>query len=226
MRTAKYLMGESPSLKAVYLIRHGATALNSQNGDGSVDRIRGWKDVPLSKNGRQEAEKLGYKLKNSGIDVIYHSPLERATDTAEEVARGTGAPLIANDKLKPWNVGELTGQESKTAHPELEKYASENPDKAVPGGESFNEFKHRTFDGLKEVLEQSGDKFPAIVTHHRVERLIKAWIKAGQKPDLSIDMKEMMKHGEGTAGHEVVHIEQDKLRPNQHLVRNLLSTAK
>ena len=45
---AKYLMGDSPSIRKIYVIRHGATALNSQNGDGSVDKIRGWSDVPLS----------------------------------------------------------------------------------------------------------------------------------------------------------------------------------
>lgn len=223
---AKYLMGDSPNIKKVWLVRHGATALNAQNGEGAVDKIRGWKDVPLSEKGREQAEKVGHKLKNSGIEVIYHSPLSRATDTAEEIAKNTGARLVPTDQLKPWNVGDLTGQESKTAHPILEKHAVETPNKAVPGGESFNEFKKRTFEGLRKILNESNGELPALVTHHRVERLIKAWIKDGQKPDLSLDMKEMMQHGENTGGHELLHIETSNLKPKPEMVRSLLSPAK
>lgn len=219
---AKFLMGDSPSIKKMYLIRHGATALNSQNGDGSVDKIRGWADVPLSDKGQEQAEKLGQKLKNSGIDVIYHSPFSRATDTAQHISNNTGAPMIPVEQLKPWNVGELTGQESKDAHPVLKEHATQKADQPLPGGESFNTFKQRTFDGLKQILAQSNGQMPAIVTHHRVERLIQAWIKNGQKPDLSLDMGEMLKHGEATGSAELVHIQPHKL-DNQHLVRQLLS---
>lgn len=131
--------------------------------------------------------------------------------------------MVPVEQLKPWNVGELTGQESKDAHPILKHHAINNPDVPLPGGESFNTFKQRTFDGLKQILSQSNGQMPAIVTHHRVERLIKAWMKAGQKPDLSVDMDEMLKHGEATGHAEMVHIQPHKLQPDQHLVRSLLS---
>lgn len=216
-------MGDSPSLRKVYVIRHGMTEYNEQNGDGSVDRIRGWRDVPLSDKGREQAEKLGKKLKDSGIDVIYHSPFSRATDTAAEIAKNTGAPMIPTDKLKPWNVGELTGQESKDAHPKLREYATQKPNEPIAGGESFNTFKARLFDGLREIVNNSQGKLPALVTHHRVERMIRAWMDAGQKPDLSLDMGEMLKHGEPTGHAEIVHIQANKLRADPHMVRQLLS---
>lgn len=222
---AKYLMGDSPSLRKVYVVRHGATALNAQNGDGSVDKIRGWSDVPLSDKGQEQAEKLGKKLKDSGIDVIYHSPFSRATDTAQHISNNTGAPMVPVEHLKPWDVGELTGVESKTAHPTLERYAREQPNQPIPGGESFNNFKNRFFTGLKQILNQ-GDNLPAIVTHHRVERMIQAWLKGGQKQDLTLDMGEMLKHGEPTGHAEIVHIQPHKLEPDQHLVRSLLSQAR
>ena len=41
------------------LIRHGATALNHP---GAGDRIRGWSNVPLSKEGHEEAHELGKRL--------------------------------------------------------------------------------------------------------------------------------------------------------------------
>lgn len=220
---AKYLMGDSPSIRKLYVIRHGATALNAQN--GSIDKIRGWSNVPLSPEGKRQAIKLGGKLSGSGIDVIYHSPLDRATDTAREVAKNTGAKMIPVEQLKPWDVGELTGQESRDAHPILKEHATEKADQPLPGGESFNSFKNRTFDGLKQILSQSDGEMPAIVTHHRVERLIKAWMKNGQKPDMSLDMDEMLKHGEATGHAEIVHIQQNRLSANPHLVRQLLSST-
>src|ERR1043166_2636888 len=57
-----------------YLIRHGATPMNA--GTGSIDRIRGWRNVPLSPQGHKEADKLGARLKGSGIKLLVHSDLD------------------------------------------------------------------------------------------------------------------------------------------------------
>ena len=91
-----------PNKRLVYVIRHGATALNSQN--GGVDRIRGWADVPLSPQGRAEADTLAQKLADTGIDVLYYSTLDRAKDTAAAIAKTTGAQMVPDADLKPWNV--------------------------------------------------------------------------------------------------------------------------
>ena len=190
-------------MKTLWIIRHGMTALNSEA--GGDDRIRGWRDVPLTKEGRAEAEKLAQHLKNSDIDALYHSPLSRAVDTAKLIAKTTGAKLIALDELKPWNVGDYTGESSSKAHPILAKFCCDTPEKAVPGGESFNTFVARVFKGLR-IAANGGYKHPALVSHYRVERAIKAFIANGQPADHSVDEKTFLEKGEPTATAEKVNL--------------------
>lgn len=194
----------------VTIIRHGATELNKENGDGP-DRIRGWKDLPLSDKGHKEVEALGEKLKNSGITVLYHSDLIRATQTAEAVAKATGAELIAVHDMRPWNVGAFTGQESKTAVPEIKAYATDKPTEPLEGGESWDQFKTRVFTALRTLLVLSEGKEVGIVTHHRVERLVKAWIANGQLPDGSVNFDVMFSIGEKPGTAEKIELDIDKL---------------
>ena len=175
------------------VIRHGATALNERA--DSPDMIRGWQDVPLDAHGKQEAKQIAQQLKDSGIEVIYSSDLQRASVTANEISKATGAPVVLSMELRPWNLGELTGKHTKEVLPKVAEYAN-NPDRCVPEGESFNDFKKRAFHGIFEAMRQTPDQALAIVTHHRVERLLNAWENKGQPADLSLDLKEFLQKGE------------------------------
>ena len=184
--------------REIYLIRHGATALNSES--GNVDCIRGWRNIPLSEEGRQEAKEVANELAGSGIRVLVSSDLDRAFETASAVAGTTAAELEKTRKLRPWDLGEFTGKESSAVHPEMVRYAKQKPDQKIPGGESFNEFSDRVFSGLQDICEKYPDECLAIVTHHRVERRIKSWIANGSPPDKSYDIDVMFTFGEKT-GH-------------------------
>jgi phosphoserine phosphatase len=63
------------------ITRHGETFWNTKH------MIQGTIDSKLTPNGLKEAEKLAKRLKNEHLDYIYSSPLSRAADTAEKVAR-------------------------------------------------------------------------------------------------------------------------------------------
>lgn len=181
--------------KEFYLMRHGHTDMNNES-DLSEDRLRGWKDPPLNKEGREEAKKLGAKLKDAGIDCLYCSDLSRAKETAEIIAEIIGADVEPLRGLRPWDVGELAGQSTKTGLPKLAVYAREKPDEKVPGGESFNTYVQRAFKGINQAIDADPDETIGLVTHHRVERLIKAWIKAGTPSDHSIDWDTFLAKGE------------------------------
>lgn len=182
--------------RKLMIIRHGATALN--NDDVSVDRIRGWKDIPLSADGREEAEALANALRQSPPRVIVSSDLKRAHETAKIISERTGVPLAWVTKgFRPWNVGDYAGQKTEDAIPVLARYAKEKPDEKLPGGESFNSFKRRAFRALDEALNRF-DGPVAIVTHHRIERLICAWVAADCPPDGEIDIWTFNQRGEHT----------------------------
>ena len=189
--------------RSFLLIRHGATKLNDQ--DNSVDRIRGWKDVPLSDKGKKEAEELGQSLKGTVLDAIYTSDLERARETAMIVANALGVnKLVVTKSLRPWNVGKLAGVKTTEALPIMAKYIRE-PTETVPDGESFDDFRERAFEGLKGILSEPDDKI-AIVTHHRVERLIKGWKAAGYPPSGKVDLKTFEQKGESTGHAERIEV--------------------
>ena len=52
-------------------------------------------------------------------------------------------------------------------------------------------------------------RMPAIVSHHRVERLLAAWDKLEQPSDLTISFPEMLKHGAEPATAVIMKIKTD-----------------
>jgi hypothetical protein len=76
----------------------------------SVDRIRGWADVPLNAEGKKEATKLGQILKDKGLQSIVSSDLSRAADTAAEIGRICNVRPSYTSALRPWNLGDLQGK--------------------------------------------------------------------------------------------------------------------
>lgn len=191
------------------LIRHGATKLN--NDDVSVDRIRGWKDIPLSEDGRKEANDLGRKIIKDPPDVIISSDLKRAADTAKIISKITDVPVAKFSKMfRPWNVGEYAGKVSSEVIPKLAHAAENEPDKPLPDGECFNDFRNRFFRGLNDAMDRYKGTI-AIVTHHRGERLLKAWESAGFPNNGDIDIKTFNKKGEHTGAVMNINIPERKV---------------
>jgi broad specificity phosphatase PhoE len=211
---------DAGEIRRVLFIRHGATRLNNE--DVSVDRIRGWKDIPLSPEGEEEAERLGEELKKRPPDALVTSDLRRARDTARIISRAIGIPVAEATKgFRPWDVGDYAGELSKKAIPVLARYAAEEPDEPTPDGESFERFRSRFFAALADALDDHSGTV-AIVSHHRDERLLVAWAKAGFPADGSIDMPTFNQAGEHTGAVTPVEIPIDRLRA---VARAVLSEA-
>lgn len=62
---------------------------------------------PLTEQGEREAVLVGGFLRAAGVQVMWASPLERCTRTAELAARSAGAQLAAEPRLVEWQPGEL-----------------------------------------------------------------------------------------------------------------------
>ncbi len=170
---------ENKRENTLVVIRHGATKLNNE----SDEKFRGWADIPLSDEGKDQAKVTGKALKDKGIDGIIASDLGRCVETAKIISKETGAPVLGKTKgLRPWHLGDLTGQPVKPNLPALQAYIK-NPDEVVPGGESFNAFKKRMVDEVLKIQKKYPKDKIAIVTHHRGERLLQAWVDAGEPKD-------------------------------------------
>lgn len=154
----------------ILIIRHGQTAWNKQK------RLQGHSDIPLNENGRLQAVTLAETLRDEPLDVIFSSDLQRAYQTAHEIASKHGLPVHRDRSFRERCYGICEGMmdgEIREAYPESYKawYAAD-PDHFFPDGErkteSPRQFHHRVLNAIREVvIRHSGEKI-AIVTHFGV----------------------------------------------------------
>ncbi len=180
-------------MNKLVLLRHGQSQWNLEN------KFTGWKDVPLTEQGVNEAKNAGYLLKknNIHIDKIFSSILLRANKTAEIAIKEAGMKEFFNkdeliyvrDKsLNERDYGDLVGlNKQETA----EKFGKEQVhiwrrsfDTPPPNGESLKDVLDRVspyFISSIEPLLLSGKNI-LIVAHGNSLRAI--MIKIGlYKPE-------------------------------------------
>jgi broad specificity phosphatase PhoE len=177
------------------IVRHGATAFNGESGV-SVDKERGWSNVPLTLEGRKQALAAGVRLKGRGIGAIVSSDLNRAIETAQIIGEVLGIKPQYSFRLRPWDLGNLTTRIMSEVTPEIRNYAKNHPDKPVPDGESFNDFRRRAFDGFAAALRRNTSRKLLIVAHHRIERLIAGWQANKQPIEHTIDIPTFLEKGD------------------------------
>ncbi len=195
--------------RSILVIRHASTKLN--NDSPSIDRIRGWTNLSLSPEGLEQAKKLAEEIAKDPPDILVSSDLKRAVTTADIIAERLGLRLEEpTADFRPWHTGELTGCVVQEVMPTLLRYAIEMPGEVLPGGESFNRFRKRLLTGLRIALEKH-EGVIGIVTHHRSERVLKSWAKAGFPKDGSIDTEEFKGRGAPTGHCGIMNIPVERL---------------
>lgn len=152
----------------LWMVRHASTALNAGDPTDPRDMFRGWVDEPLSPFGMKTGQKTANWFKGKPIDAIYSSDLTRARQMADMIGKSTGVPVQSTPLLRPWNIGNLSGQ---VITPELLKLSEEHqtkmPDTPLPGGESYNQFQQRYSQILNPILQEAQTKNVVVVAHHR-----------------------------------------------------------
>lgn len=152
----------------LFLVRHGSTKLNQGDSDTQAGHFRGWVDEPLSPNGEKAAQATGNWFKNKKVSLVVTSDLARARDTAHAIGKTAGAPVIEDPRLRPWNIGDLSGQKITPQRLKLsERLQKESPEEPAPGGESYNQFLERYGSVLQELVQASSNHTVVAVAHHR-----------------------------------------------------------
>jgi len=145
------------------LLRHGETALSTER------RFAGRGDIPLTGAGlEQSAAAAGRLAARGGINLIVTSPLRRARQTAEAVARATGAPLQADDGLAETDFGRwegLTFAEASARWPDEVAAWLASADVAPPGGESFAAVGQRVNAAVDRLLAAHRFRTLLLVSH-------------------------------------------------------------
>jgi broad specificity phosphatase PhoE len=155
----------------MYLIRHGATA----NNDARPVRLQGRRTDPgLSEQGRDQAERTGRFLSRCPIDAVYSSPLRRARETAEAIARAHGLTVEIVDELIEVDVGDWEGRpwdEIERTDPEAYRLfmtdASVHP---YLGGENLTTVRERSLPALMRLMAENPGRTIVAVAHNVVNR--------------------------------------------------------
>lgn len=129
----------------IYITRHSLTAWNEEK------RLQGWKDSPLTKQGKEDALKLGEYMKTIHIDQVYSSPLLRAKSTARLIFKNEN--IIEDSRLKEMNFGDYEGeyiQDLKKKHDYFCLWHQPQLSFSLPNGETYEEVVFRLNDFILE----------------------------------------------------------------------------
>lgn len=149
------------------VVRHGESMANA---DGIY---QGQLDGGLSELGKEQAKKVAKRLKSEKIDFIYSSDLERAAETAKEIAKfHKNAPFKLAKELRERNLGELQGKPRKERRTEEEHRRFENP----KNGENMRQFFTRVKRFLHKTLKKHSGDAVLLVTHNGVNKALLAVI--------------------------------------------------
>ena len=143
------------------LIRHGET---DANGKWLAGRSPG---VPLNARGRRQAIQLAELLATPVLAAVYTSPLERALETAEPIARRHGLSPRPVEDLGELLFGEWEGK-SFAELDGREDWRRFNTCRGLvrpPGGELMMESQVRMVGQLECLGERHPDEQIALVSH-------------------------------------------------------------
>lgn len=160
-------MSSNENRAELWLIRHGETewTLNGKH--------TSFTDLPLTCNGRKQAEALRPVLSGVHFDLLLSSPRLRARTTAE--LAGVGHAEI-EPNLQEWNYGDYEGlstPEIQVTHPGWSVWKD-----MITGGESLDQVAARTQAVIERCIVHGGRC--ALFAHAHVFRVLAAtWLEQG-----------------------------------------------
>jgi len=149
----------------VVVVRHGETDWSAHK------RHTGRTDVPLTEEGRRQAEQVGRALRGWRFSLVLTSPLKRAVETCW--LAGFGDRAVTRDALMEWDYGEYEGRTTLDIRQTV-------PDWTIfrygaPGGESPQQVGARADLVLHEIRGADGDV--VVFSHGHILRVLAArWL--------------------------------------------------
>jgi broad specificity phosphatase PhoE len=133
------------------------------------------RDPPLTAAGRAQAERLAQALKDSTLERVVCSALQRAAETARPLAAAVGAPLVVEPELREMEMGRLwrSGPEERREWEQIvAQWREGRTHVRLPEGESPDEVAARVGP---VVARHVGDREVgdiAIVAHGMANRVM------------------------------------------------------
>jgi len=157
------LKRQNPPKNRYFAMRHGEAMSNVR---GVIDSY-GDPSNHLTEKGREQAAIAASKLKDKKITKIFTSPLIRAQETAEIVAKelGLSKEAIVTDKrfIEFDHGNEFQGKSAQSKDTDASE--QEKMHAHIDGSESLAEVRRRILEGLADIEKKCSNEGVLIVTH-------------------------------------------------------------
>ncbi len=147
-------------MAVLLLIRHAVTDVTGKRLYGRTPGFH------LSERGREQAGRLGDRLRHLPLAALYSSPLERCLETARPVAEARGLEVTTDTDLTEVDAGRLTGR-TFAARRRSAQWRRVHEDSAArfPDGESLAQVQHRVVDALHRIAAGHRRDVVAVFSH-------------------------------------------------------------
>jgi probable phosphoglycerate mutase len=190
----------------IFLIRHGETNWNKEG------RFQGQIDIPLNKNGKDQARKTYEYLKNIPFNKAFSSSMHRPYETAQIILQNNKDLEIEKiDSLLEISHGLWEGKlesEIREQWPSLLKNWHDKPEEVImPEGESIKDVSERAIKAFDKIcLSQKENDLSLLVAHDAVNKTLICNI-------LGIHYSNIWKIKQGNGGITVIDLFNDPYKP-------------
>lgn len=151
----------------ILLVRHGES--RAASADNPFPLIDGQGDPELHENGREQAIKVGERLKNHAVDAIYCTNLQRTAETAAPLCQHLAMEAIVEADLREVHLGEWEGgilrMKAYENDPIFQRMHTEERWDLIPGAESNAQLNERIMRGLGRIAANHPDQLVVAVVH-------------------------------------------------------------
>lgn len=144
---------EDDNYPTLYIFRHG------QSEDNEKLLFSGWRDIPITNKGMEQALEIARKIKDKKIDMLISSTQIRAVDTMKiAICLNDNARTLEieqDERIKEKSYGDWQGESKIERHlqgPEELKKVRRTFEGKAPNGESVKEVCERVADFCDEII--------------------------------------------------------------------------
>ena len=152
----------------LYLVRHAVT-------EHTGKKLSGWmEDIPLSDQGRAEAESVAERLADHKLEAVYASPIDRTVQTAQPIASRHDLGITTSKELGEVEYGKWTDRSLKVlARTKLWAQIQKWPSAArFPDGETLREVQARAVGEIERIVQRHPKGRVCVVSHGDPIKLI------------------------------------------------------
>ena len=157
-------------MTTLFLVRHAVTA-------DTGHKLTGWTEgVPLTEEGRAQAEIAAKGLAHVDFDAIYSSPIDRTMETAKAIAKPHGLKVQVRRGIGEIQYGRWTNRPLKSLmRTKLWTTVQRFPSAArFPDGETLRDVQARALSEIEKIAEEHPKGKVCCVSHGDVIKLIAA----------------------------------------------------